>query len=486
MLSRQTIRNILNKNNIVIESKPQKKNFTLSRDDAQAYIDSGKTIKDISEIINAPQIQVSKTLNDYGIEYKRVPNKHPVPMKEELETLYQDSLNSQTQIAEKYGVSVPTVSKWLKTYDIKKRTHSENHLIHNNNPMSKEDFLLLCVAVHGDLYDYSNVRYTRAGCSDKIEVICRTHGSFFVRPQHHTSLGNGCPSCSHIVSSGELSIRDYIQSLDSELEIITNDRTLGIELDILIPKHMIAIEYNGVYWHSSKFKDSNYHLMKTDTCLKNGIKLLHIFEDSWLTKQDICKSMIKNKLGLIDKEKRIYARKCTVSEVSAKDSEAFFNENHLQGKVRSKIAFGLYCEGVLVSCMSFGKSRYNKKYEYELLRYANRVEYSVIGSASRLLKAFQRVFDNPSLISYSDRRHSVGNVYEKIGFKYSHTSNPSYWYFRKGSETVLYNRVGFQKHKLESILDTYDRALTEYENMCNNGYYRIYDCGNDVWVLDGN
>ena len=62
-----------------------------------------------------------------------------------------------------------------------------------------------------------------------------------------------------------------------------------LEIDIFIPSKNIAIEYDGLYWHSSnKFSgrtiEKKYHLNKTEQCLKKGIKLIHIFENEWILK----------------------------------------------------------------------------------------------------------------------------------------------------------------------------------------------------------
>jgi hypothetical protein len=133
--------------------------------------------------------------------------------------------------------------------------------------------------------------------------------------------------------------------------------------------------------------------------------------------------------------------------------------------------------------MTFGKSRFNKKYKYELLRFCNKLGYHIPGSASKLLKYFERNYKPKSLISYADRRWSRGNVYEKLGFKMIGKSKPNYWYFKLTSN-IRYSRINFQKHKLKDILEKFDETLSESENMKLNGYNRIYDCGNLVYVKE--
>ncbi|MEA3471484.1 MAG: hypothetical protein U9R24_07185, partial [Thermodesulfobacteriota bacterium] len=60
-------------------------------------------------------------------------------------------------------------------------------------------------------------------------------------------------------------------------------------------------------------------------------------------------------------------------------------------------------------------------------------------------------------------------------------SPPNYKYFKDPRE--LMDRRKFQKHKLEGLLEKYDKSLTEVENMKNNGFNRIFDCGNMVFEL---
>jgi len=37
--------------------------------------------------------------------------------------------------------------------------------------------------------------------------------------------------------------------------------------------------------------------------------------------------------------------------------------------------------------------------------------------------------------------------------------------------------------KINDKLEIFDETLTEVDNMYNNGYRRIYDCGNQVWIF---
>ena len=260
---------------------------------------------------------------------------------------------------------------------------------------------------------------------------------------------------------------------------MTSDRTLlhPYEVDIYIPERKLAFEYDGLFWHNSVNKPDNYHLEKTERCEESGVQLIHVFEDEWMNKRPIVESRVKNLFGVYDKT--VYARKCSVVEVDSKTSRTFQEENHLQGSVSAKVSLGLKYDGELVSLMTFGKSRFSKKYDWELLRFCNKLGYHVPGAASRLLKYFERQHHGESLVSYADRRWSTGNLYRRLDFSLDHKSRPNYFY-QKGQ--MRYSRVAFQKHKLKDMLKVFDPAQTEVENMMNNGYYRIFDCGNLVFT----
>jgi len=285
-------------------------------------------------------------------------------------------------------------------------------------------------------------------------------------------------------------IYDWLYSLYSDA--INNDRKIlkGKELDIYIPSKQLAIEYDGIMFHSfgnssyevfnnAHLEDKNQHISKTNECEKQDIQLLHIFENEWLENKQLWQSMIKSKLGL---NKRIFARKCEIREITNKEKSIFLVENHLQGDDKSSIKLGLFYENKLVSVMTFGKARYNKKYQYELIRFCSLQNLTIVGGASKLLVYFKRVFNPTSIISYANRRWSNGNLYKQLGFTQTHISPPNYFYFKQ-DEMILHSREKFQKHKLEKKLDVYDVNLTERQNMYNNGYRKIFDCGNLVFEM---
>jgi predicted nucleic acid-binding Zn ribbon protein len=277
----------------------------------------------------------------------------------------------------------------------------------------------------------------------------------------------------------EIEIYEFISEYCNDA--VHSNRTLigPKEVDIYIPSKNIAVEFNGLYWHSeSNGKDKYYHITKTNECKNKGVQLIHIFQDEWINKKDIVKSILLSKLGLITN--KTGARNCTIKVPSNKEAKEFLNTNHIQGHINSKYKYGLYDKNdELVSLMTFSNSRYNKNYDYELMRFCNKLNMNVVGGFTRLLKHFIKTHNSTSIISYADIRYSNGNSYINNGFKLRHNSSPNYYYVKNND--IRESRISFQKHKLKDLLQIYDESLTEAENMRLNEYERIWDCGNFVF-----
>jgi AraC-like DNA-binding protein len=294
------------------------------------------------------------------------------------------------------------------------------------------------------------------------------------------------------VSTSEKEIIDFINTL-TKTTIQTNTRNIisPKELDIYLPEYNTAIEFDGIFWHSYDKQETTdqrlYHLDKTQRCKEKNITLFHIFENEWLdpNKQDIWKSIISR--AICFPGRRIFARKCKIEIVNVADKKKFVNDNHLQGDVPSSTNIGLYYNNELVSVMTFGRPRFNNKYSWEILRYCTKKYTSIIGGASKIWKYFLNNYEG-SIISYCDIRYSTGNIYKLLGFKYLHHSKPNYYYTtaktNKNGQILLESRVKYQKHKLARLLPEFNPTLIESQNMFNNGYRRIWDCGNLVFSFD--
>lgn len=274
---------------------------------------------------------------------------------------------------------------------------------------------------------------------------------------------------STIKINGELSLRRFIEELG--FSVVSNDRSvIGKELDILIPEKAVAIEYNGLYWHSKKFiEDPQYHLKKTKMCKEKGIRLIHIFEDEWNNKRAIIKKKLADILG-VNKDSSVYARKCEVRRLHNIDVRDFYEEHHIQGHSNASVVYSLVVDGTIVAAMSFKKKN---DIEYELTRYATSTK--VCGGFSKLLKHFIKIHDSVKVItSFADLRYSNGDVYRNNGFEEVSLTRPDYHYVVNGERVRKQN---YRHDRRLKELPNYNPNISEVKNMRNHGYYQIYDCG---------
>ena len=275
-------------------------------------------------------------------------------------------------------------------------------------------------------------------------------------------------------SQGEIELGNFVSSLGFNIETNVKKIIGRKELDIFIPEKNIAIEYNGLYWHCGK---KEYHNEKRKVAVSQNIHLIQVTDYEWMNKRKIVESRIASKLGIHNN--KYYARKCEVRTVSPKNSKEFQNLTHIQGAIISKVNLGLYFENELIALMTFGKSRFNNLYEWELHRYSTKLNSMVVGGAAKLFAYFIKKYNPNSIVSFCDLRWNTGELYSKLGFDLIRETGPNYWYTHK--YTTFESRVKYQKHKLEKLLDKYDHTKNEFENMIANGYDRFWDCGSRVF-----
>ena len=370
---------------------------------------------------------------------------------------------------EKYGVdNIFKKENFIEEYKIKNpNKHIQNEDLFTyeyfSNNFIKDEELLLQEAMN--FYNYKT--------PTQIYLFCAKHNIKF---KYKTGGGQ---------SLYELNF----QKIFSNYNITNNSRKIiDKEIDIYFNDYNLGIEINGIYWHSygknninpsqfdKKFQ-KNRHFNKTKSASDNNILLFHIFENELLddTKYNIWLSMINNKLGLSNK---IYARKCIIKEIKSSESNLFIFNNHMQGIRNAEIKLGLLYDNELVSVMTFGKPLQNLEYEYELIRFCNKLNTNVIGAASKLLKYFEKNYKPTSIISYANRRWSNGDLYKTLNFKCLGETEPNKFII---SDKKLYSRINFQKHKLKDKLKIYDDNLTADENIINNDYRIIWDSGNFIF-----
>jgi len=323
-------------------------------------------------------------------------------------------------------------------------------------------------------YDFDNKEYTllKIDCNHEFKI---NHDLFRSRLKFDNNSCLVCYPKDDQTSIKETELGDFIKSLN--VNTILNSRELigGREIDIYIPEKRLGIEFNGLYYHSDKFKDKLYHYEKTKKCKENNISLIHIWEDDWINKKEIVKSILINKLNLCNK--KIYARKCEIELIDNKTSNIFLNENHIQGGTNANTCIALKYNNEIVSLMTFGIRRLNSKLNLELIRFCNKINLSVVGSASRLFKHFIKNNDFDNLISYSDQSIFTGDLYSKLGFINDGETSLNYYWTNLNKR---YHRFNFNKKKLVKL--GYDNNKTEEQIMKEIGYYKIWSCGQIRWI----
>ena len=221
--------------------------------------------------------------------------------------------------------------------------------------------------------------------------------------------------------------RDFAELLDDNNITYEREFRCGkYSYDFKIGNNLVEI--NPTATHNTHFNpygknriDINYHKSKSNLAMCNGYSVIHVFD--W--------DNIDKVVQLLRDRETVYARKCDVRLINDVDTNKYLDTYHLQGTCRGqKIRLGLYYDNKLVSLMTFGKSRFNKSCEYELLRYCS--HYNVIGGAEKLFKYFVDNYKPHSIVSYCDTSKFSGKVYDVLGFKYVKTNSPrKHWYSRK-------------------------------------------------------
>jgi len=300
---------------------------------------------------------------------------------------------------------------------------------------------------------------------------------------------NRCFYCylkNNYTSRLEKLIRDFLESNYPDLEVIYNDRKQisPKELDFYFPKHKVAVEVCGLYWHSEIAQDTprNYHYQKMMLCFNKGIRLITIFEDELNNNFDIVISRMLQALGV--QKKRIYARKCIVKEIDTTIANIFFKHCHIQGSSTALKIWGLFYKDKLVSVCSVGKvirKHTSTDGTLELKRFCTLPYTSVIGGVSKLFKKVKQfaVNNGYTLIkSYCDMRYAniFNPIYEFLGFELSGMTKYTPHYIKNG---VRYRNFSLRKSPSERLT-----GKTEFELRKSQGYDRIWDCGHRTYVYD--
>jgi hypothetical protein len=300
----------------------------------------------------------------------------------------------------------------------------------------------------------------KSGCVFKIKS-----DNYLKRKNANIPICTVCNPIGELVSIKEKELLEHIESVYKG-KIIKSYRD-NLEIDVYLPELKIGFEFNGLYFHSDKFKDKNYHINKTNYFKDKGIRIIHIWEDDWIHRNNIIKSQINNWLGISDK---IWARKCEVKFINnSKIVNKFLDENHIQGKSPSSKKIGLYYNGLLVSVMTFTNLEGRKRMSdgnWNLSRFCNLTNTNIVGGASKMLSFFVKSVNVERVISYADKDWSNGRLYTKLGFDKLYDTRPDYKYIldakRIHKSNFKKSKTGISENEL-NLLKVWDCGKIKFE-----------------------
>lgn len=391
-----------------------------------------------------------------------------------------------------YGVEHPM--KCEAVADKVRQSRIMNHASSIHDPIKRQNYIDFCDNPRDYILSNFNHKPSLIEISETLGNLDPTSVSERLSPDDHNLLGNS-------ISTMERSVIEFLYTIVSEDDIILHDRHAihPYELDIFIPRYNVAIECNPSATHNSSIQcfcrdekplSKNYHKRKSKMCEDRGIFLFHIFGYEWINRRNVVQSMIANVLHSC--KTKIYSRKLHVANIEHIDAEQFLIDNHLQGSLYSNVRLGLVDDkGDIQSLMTFNRMRHtigrSKDYTentWELSRFCNKRNSTVIGAASKLFKHFQREYGPETVVSFSDIAHTRGNLYSILGFEKSSITEPGY-VWADMDDNIYYNRVTCQKNNLRRLFkdDTIDiDNQTEDMIMVSHGFVKVYDSGKIKWI----
>lgn len=372
-----------------------------------------------------------------------------------------DSVNQKRQCSmiEKYGVAYNSQRQDIHHIWTKPKVDAETHALLNNKDWMQQEYVCNQRSLV-DLADQLNVYYGTVG------EYCREHG-FDIRQRSNYSLE-------------ETQVSEFLHSVNIPHHTSNWSKLDRKELDIWIPTHNVAIEIDGLYWHSyhpsqKVSENRTRHLEKTRACEQQNIDLIHITDAEWRNQRPIIENLLKSKLKL---NCTVGARLCSVIEIPNHQANAWFKLHHLQGSTPAHRSFALIKDDHILLAISIGQSRYDKTYPYELLRMCGAPGITVAGGLSKLMHHIKKQLNGADIITYCDRSKSRSRGYQSAGFELIRTTDPGYFWTNGGA---VVSRYRAQKNQLAKWLPNFDPQMSESANMFANRYRRYWDCGN--WVL---
>lgn len=203
-----------------------------------------------------------------------------------------------------------------------------------HRPVDYAEFVRRAQEIHGDRYTYSEADYQVY--KQKTVVTCAEHGPFPVLPQSHTDHQSGCPRCASLRTSSraEDALADWVTSLG--VTVVRNERQVldGPEIDIYVPERRLGIEYNGSYWHRDQIIKNRRHHEYKVIAAERAGIRVVTIWDFDWQQRQPLVQSWLRHALGVSNLPQVHARACSLRAVTPADANDFYTQNHLQGGVR--------------------------------------------------------------------------------------------------------------------------------------------------------
>lgn len=236
-------------------------------------------------------------------------------------------------------------------------------------------------------------------------------------------------------------IHKFLEINQIPFEFVDNQSVFEL---IFLPQSSLCLHLIDLQTFQQNQLSVTYFQAISDQSNAQNQRIIHLWEDVYLSKPELVKSRILAILGIFT---RLHARHCFIERIDKPTADNFLEINHLQGSVKAKFKYGLYLKPqyverfvhtvvygerdndtpkiiapLLIAIATFSGGRTMKEGErvnkrsYELIRFASLKGYVVVGAMDKLMKAFSEEHQPDDIMSYADRDWSDGRSYFKLGF----------------------------------------------------------------------
>lgn len=444
------------------------------------YVTSNHSCDETMSHFKITYTQLNKLLHEYGIvKDRKLIVQTSAKTKEQVygSANYNNRDKAKETCLEKYGVDnlFRDTERMKKAYQEKLGVDHPMHLQRVKDKMvSNTNYEALISKTHAT----NLVKYGVENAATLPEVKARIRAS--VKDTFMNKYGATCywttPECKSAYNSVHSVPNDTFASLldVTKIPYEREHKLLNRSYDFIVGRNLIEINPSAT--HNSTWSvfgdvgiDKYYHRDKSQLAEDNGYRCIHVWD--WDDKAKIVQLLLPRK--------RVFARKCVVKEVDLNTTREYLNEHHLQGYAKDEIRIGLYYNDELVSIMTFGKPRYNKKCDYELIRYCS--SYDVVGGAEKLFSHFIKDYNPNQVVSYCDKSKFTGKTYTKLGFKFISNTVSKHWYNPKTDTHVTDNLL--RQRGFDQLFGTsYGKGTSNEALMLEAGFVEIFDAGQTTYI----